>query len=232
MGMNNLSLSSTPATDAPTAPATPAPLSADEQADYDALVSVGIANPNGRTKTRLMLAGLLPNDGTARPKTSNAPPLAVDNFARARGVRYLLAIASGVSPSVAMRSLGVDWADLQRLRWADVRFSAAWDAASAMRTEYLAHKADAALADLLDADNASRASVRAVLFTLERLRRDSFGDPRTASSSASGASSGGGITYNINISASAPPSSASVADLCGHCVGGTADAPIIDTSAI
>ena len=226
--MDNITISTAPAPDTDSGATE---LTPDQLADYDALVSVGIASAKDSTRKRLMLANILPNDGTVKPRAGhNSPPRAVDAPLRAKAVKCLLMFASGASPSKSMRACGIDWADVQRVRWADVRFCVAWDAAVAMHGEYLAAKAQGALDDLLDSNNQSRASVRAVLFTLERLRRDSFGDPRTASGGDSGGGKGGGITYNINITQSAAPVSGD--NLCGRCVDNITDSPIIDTSAL
>ena len=102
------------------------------------------------------------------------------------------------------------------------KYAVVMDFVNRSRAEILQAKATDALESLIDGDdtNATR-NAKAVMFTLERLRRDQFSNPDRGGGSPSG--NGGGVVYNITFSAGANP-----AVLCGRSVANPLDPAVID----
>lgn len=142
--------------------------------------------------------------------------------AREKAIRYLVARASGSNFRAALALAGAEWLDIQRYRWSDPQFAVVQDFIDRERAAILSAKASDALEALIDGDETAAArNAKAVLFTLERLRRDQFSNPDRGGGSPSG--NGGGVVYNITFSAGANP-----AVLCSRSVANPLDPAVID----
>lgn len=224
-------------------------LTAAEEEAYSALFSAALDHATDRDKRRLAKAGLLPDDSAASalvpPQTAddNSNPAAVASAAavpaagqpsicrgavsltsgaREKAVRYLVARAGGANFRTALALSGAEWLDIQRYRWNDPRFAVVQDFVDRERATVLAAKASDALEALIEGDETAAArNAKAVLFTLERLRRDQFSNPDRDGGRAIG--NGGGVVYNITFNAGANPPI-----LCGKRVANSAASAVID----
>lgn len=220
-------------------------LSPAEADAYAALVAASLEHATDRDKRRLAKAGLLPDASASAPPTST-PQLPADEHAesatapapvqpsicrgavsptsgaREKAIRYLVARASGSNFRAALALAGAEWLDIQRYRWSDPQFAVVQDFIDRERAAILSAKASDALEALIDGDETAAArNAKAVLFTLERLRRDQFSNPDRGGGSPSG--NGGGVVYNITFSAGANP-----AVLCSRSVANPPDPAVID----
>lgn len=142
--------------------------------------------------------------------------------AREKAIRYLVARASGINFKACLALSGAEWLDIQRYRWSDPQFAVVQDFVDRERAAILSAKASDALEALIDGDEtAASRNAKAVLFTLERLRRDQFSNPDRDGGRQGG--NGGGVVYNITFSAGANP-----AVLCGRSVANPLDPAVID----
>ena len=189
------------------------PLSLDEEDAYSHLCI--IANDRATDDQRRLLPANIntpkANDTTpdAAPKT---PPALPQSPARGNAIRYLLAYFAGGRPRKVMASLGITWADVQRYRWTDPQFALVQDFLERERHRVIGTKALDSLELLIEGGKGAKSiNAKAVMFALERLRRESFSDPKRSEVGAAGGGRGGGITYNITFAGNAP------ANLCGIC---------------
>ena len=197
---------------APAQPAT-ADLSLDEEDAYAQLCL--IANDQAPDDQRRLLPANIntPKANDTQPDdTPKTPPALPQSPARGNAIRYLLAYFAGGRPRQVMASLGITWADVQRYRWTDPQFALVQDFLERERHRVIGTKALDSLELLIEGGKGAKSiNAKAVMFALERLRRESFADPKRSEVGAAGAGRGGGITYNITFAGNAP------ANLCGIC---------------
>lgn len=213
-----------PAADTP-APAQP--LTADEQALYNALLAAAIDCATDRQRKRLAQPPpKIADTGAARRAGVGDP----DTVARA--IRYVLARAAGATHRRAVKSCGLDWATIQLIRWSDPQYAVVEDFVHTQYMDLMRAKAEDALCDILDGDDSRKANARAVMFALERLGRKDFAPPphNTSGDNAAAKLTAGGVTYNITFmgGGSVPAVPPAAQDLCGQCVDNPHSKEIID----
>lgn len=205
------------------------PLSLAEENAYANLVLIAIEHANDNDKRRLLKAGLIPDPNAPKQLTSidakqtavavakgTESPLAPPQWSHTREMckRWIIARANGDTYRRAVKAAGVEWADIQHMRWSDPAFAAAFSFVERERQHLLAAKASDALESLIDGDETAAArNAKVVMFTLERLKRDQFSDPKKHTGASDGGK-GGGTTYNINLQVVQTPSAP---NLCGKC---------------
>lgn len=207
-------------------------LNLSEEDAYAHLVLVANDNATDADRKKLIKAGILspePDQKAIGNKQTpvahaptKAPPAQLPSVARGNAVRYLIAYANGQKPSRIMKDLGIEWGDIQRYRWSDPQFAVVQDFVERERHHLLALKASEAAEGLMDGTiDPKEVNAKIVTFILERLRRDSYSDPKNAQGGG-GQAKGGGVTYNITFNGSPQ------ANLCGLRVGNPTEQPIID----
>jgi len=216
---------------------TPDALDLSEEDAYAHLVTVANDNATDNDKKKLVKAGLLPDlsktsdassidDNQTQTPVAKSPetPPAVPQSSRVRtsAIRFIIARANGVSFKAALKQAGAEWFDLQRFRWTNPQFAVVQDFVEREKVNIIAAKASDALESLIDGDaSAETRNAKAVMFALERLKRDQFSDPKK-SDSGQATGKGGGIVYNITFQGGPQP------NLCGVCVGNPLQSPVID----
>lgn len=130
---------------------------------------------------------------------------------RARAVRFLLSYFSGDLPSVAMKSAGIGWGDLQICRIASPEFDRAFKFCRDSTGDRLALKALEAAEKALNGQEVSNSAASLSKFLLERLQADRFGDPRYKGANGGANGGGSGNVYQINLIQTAAPAPA----VCG-----------------
>lgn len=216
-------------------PTPQADLELSEEDAYAHLVLVANDNATDADRKKLIKAGILSPDPDQKaiedkqtpvaPAPTKAPPAQLPSLARGNAIRYIIAYANGRKPSRIMRELGIDWGDIQRYRWSDPQFAVVQDFVERERHHLLALKASEAAEGLMDGTiDPKEVNAKIITFVLERLRRESFSDPKNAQGGG-GPAKGGGVTYNITFNGSQSP------NLCGLRVGNPAEPPVIDIKA-
>lgn len=211
-----------------------------EEDAYANLVLVAIERATDSDKRKLVKAGLIADPNADAPQiedksidakqaatkraTSRERPPAVSptSHARVKAVKFLLARANGATFKQAAKELGIEWFDIQKFRWSNPEYSVVYDFVERERAAILAAKASDALESLIDGDaSADARNAKAVMFALERLKREQFADPKKHNATGNG-DGGGGTVYNISFYGAQP------GNLCGVCVGNPTPQPIID----
>ena len=207
---------------------TPAqPLTADEQALYNALLTAAIDCATDRQRKRLSQPPPKIADSAAARRAGVGDPQTV-----ARAIRYVLARAAGATHRRAIKACGLDWATIQLIRWSDPQYAVVEDFVHTQYMDLMRAKAEDAMCDILDGDDSRKANARAVMFALERLGRKDFAPPphNTAGDNAAAKLTAGGVTYNITFmgGGGSVPAPSAAQDLCGQCVDNCTEPAIID----
>ena len=218
----------------------PKELSIAEEDAYANLLMVAADHASDSDKRKLIKAGYLPDPDEHKQLTSKAssiddnqtavtsahkqkspPAVLPTSHARVRAIRYLIARANGETYRKAVKASGADWLDIQKYRWRCAEYAVVFDFVERQRNILIAAKASDALESLIDGDaTCDSRNAKAVMFALERLKREQYADPKKGDSRQG--SGGGGVVYNITFQGVPAP------NLCGQCVDSQPTHPIIE----
>lgn len=208
------------------APAASDGLSSQERSDYAAVAHLAVLNADDRTRKKLARIGVNSTDDLSDGILAGGKaPLVAETPSRMRvaSIRFLLARANGGKFRQSLAESGVDWLDVQRIKWSDPVYCAASDYVERLRVEMLAQKAIDSAESLVDGDDsAEKMNAKMVMFALERVKREQFADPKNDPRRQS-VQIGGGVTYNITFQGGRPDG-----NLCGVCVDKCGASNVID----